>query len=99
MLKTTEAVVRGCSVNKVVLEVLQNLQENTCARLSFLIKLQATSATLLKKGLWCRFFPVNFAKYLRNLFHRTPLMTASELNPLGNARKILKMDRKIIQLL
>ena len=36
-----EAVVRRCSVEKVFLESSQNSQENTCARVSFLIKLQA----------------------------------------------------------
>ena len=36
-----EAVVRSCSVKKVFLEISQNLQENICARDSFLIKLQA----------------------------------------------------------
>ena len=30
-------------------------------------------ATLLKKTLWHRFFPVNLAKFLRTLFYRTPL--------------------------
>ena len=35
-----EAVVRRCSVEKVFLEISQNSQENTCARASFLIKLQ-----------------------------------------------------------
>ena len=34
-----EAVVRRCSVEKVFLEISQNSQENTCARVSFLIKL------------------------------------------------------------
>ena len=37
----TEAVVRRCSVKKVYLEISQNSQEKTCARFSFLIKLQA----------------------------------------------------------
>ena len=37
-----EAVVRRCSVRKVFLEISQNSQENTCARVSFLIKLQAS---------------------------------------------------------
>ena len=36
-----EAVVRRCSAVKVFLESSQNSQENTCARASFLIKLQA----------------------------------------------------------
>ena len=36
-----EAVVQTCFVIKVLLEISQNSQENTCARDSFLIKLQA----------------------------------------------------------
>ena len=35
-----EAVIGRCSVKKVFLEILQNSQENTCAIVSFLIKLQ-----------------------------------------------------------
>ena len=31
-------------------------------------------ATLLKKRLWNRCFPVNFAKFLRTPFYRTPLV-------------------------
>ena len=56
--KFTEAVVRRCSVKKVFLKVSQNSQENSCARVSFLIKFQ-------KKRLWHRYFPVNFVKLLR----------------------------------
>ena len=36
-----EALVRRCSVEKVFLEISQISQEKTCARVSFLIKLQA----------------------------------------------------------
>ena len=39
----------------VFLKISQNSQESTCARVSF----------LLKKRLWHRCFPVNFAKFLR----------------------------------
>ena len=39
--ESTEAVAQRCSVKKVFLEISQNSQENTCARVSFLIKLQA----------------------------------------------------------
>ena len=35
-----EAVAQGSSVKKMFLEILQNSQENTCARASFLVKLQ-----------------------------------------------------------
>ena len=62
----TEAVVQRCSVKKVFLEISQSLQENTCARISFLIKLKP--ATLLKTRLWYRCFPVNFVKLSRTLF-------------------------------
>ena len=64
----TEAAVRRCSSKLIFLKILQNSQENTCARISLLIKLQAPPPTLLKKRLWCRCFPVNFAK-----ISRTPL--------------------------
>ena len=47
------------------LEILQNSQEDTFSGLS--------TATLLKKRLWHRCFPVNFAKLLRTPFYRTPL--------------------------
>ena len=43
----SEAVVQRSSVKKMFLKVSQNSQENTCARVSFLIKLQA-SATAIK---------------------------------------------------
>ena len=51
---------RGCSVEKVVLEMSQNSHENTCARVSLL--------TLLKKRLWHRCLHVNFAKFLKTTF-------------------------------
>ena len=47
---------------EVFLEILQNSQENTCARVSFLIKLGK------KKRLWHRYFHVSFAKFLRAAF-------------------------------
>ena len=45
------------------LEISQNSQENTCARVSFFNKV-AGPATLLKHRLWQWCFPVNFAKFL-----------------------------------
>ena len=44
----------------VFLEISQNSQENTCARVSGL-----RSVTLLKQRLWHRCFPMYFAKFLR----------------------------------
>ena len=51
----------GVVLKKVCLKISQSSQENTCARVSFLI-------TLLKKRLWHRCFPVNFVKFLRTPF-------------------------------
>ena len=39
--KGVEEVSQLCSVKKVFLKISQNSQENNCARVSFLIKLQA----------------------------------------------------------
>ena len=47
------------------IEVFQNSQENTCARLSFLIKLEASACNVIEKeNLAQAGFPVNFAKFL-----------------------------------
>ena len=43
----TEAATRGVLLKKVILEISQNLQENTCARVSFLIKLQHSPTQVL----------------------------------------------------
>ena len=56
-MNASEAVVRSFSVKKAFLEILQNSEENACARVSF-----------LKKRLWNRCFAVNFAKLLRTSF-------------------------------
>ena len=52
---------------EVFLNISQSSQENTCARISFLIK-KRPEACNLKKILWHRCFPVNFAKFLRAPF-------------------------------
>ena len=66
-LKYTEAVTQRCSVKK-LLEILQNSRENTCAGVSFLIKLQATLQLYQKRDSGKGVFPMNFAKFLRHLF-------------------------------
>ena len=51
------------------LEISQKSQENTCARDSFFNKVTGLRpATLLKKSLWHRCFPVDFVKFLRTPF-------------------------------
>ena len=63
-----EAVVRRCSVKKVFLENLQNSQEITCARVSFLIKLQACSC--IKKETLAQVFSCELAASARSLVHK-----------------------------
>ena len=64
---------------KVFLKTLQNSQENTCVSL-FFNKVAGRPASLLKKILWHRRLPVNFAKFSRTLyFKRTPLVAASSI--------------------
>ena len=64
-----EAVAQRCSVKKVFLEISQNSQENTFARVSFLIKLHVWDLQLYsKKRLWHRWFPVNFKNFSRAPF-------------------------------
>ena len=65
----TRSSLTRCSVKRVFLEISQNSQENAGARVSFLIKFfSLRPATLLKKRLWHRRFPMNIVKFLRTLF-------------------------------
>ena len=75
--RSTEAVVQMCSVKRLFLKISQNVQENTCARISFLINLQAP-ATLLKKETGARVFSCEFSKILKNIFFTEHLRTTEE---------------------
>ena len=46
---SSEAVTQKCSVKKVLLKISQNSQENTCARVSYLIKLPTHPCNFIKK--------------------------------------------------
>ena len=73
----TEAVVQRCSVKKMFLEVSQNSQENTCARVSFLIKLQTEACNFIKKETLTQVFSYEFCEISKNIFfRRTPLVAA-----------------------
>ena len=53
----------------VFLEISQNSQENTCARVSLLIKLQAKVSNFIWKETLAQVFPVNFEKFWRTPFY------------------------------
>ena len=50
----------GKSHSEVFLEISQNLQENTCPRASFLIKLQAQACIFIKKEILAQVFSCEF---------------------------------------
>ena len=74
-----EAVVQRGSVKKVFFEILENPQENTCARVSFLIKLQAGACKFIKKETVAQVSSCEFCKISRNtFFYKTHLVAASD---------------------
>ena len=74
-----KAVVRRCSVKKEFLEISQNSQENTCVRISFLIKLKAKACNFIKKETLTQVFPCEFCEISKNPFlYRTSLVATSE---------------------
>ena len=75
-----EAATGGVLSKKMFLEISQNSQENTCARVYFLIKLQSPApATLLQRGSNVD-ASVNFAKLLRTPFSTEHLFLQNTFN-------------------
>ena len=56
------------SIKKVFLNVSQNPQENTFARLSFLVKLQASTCNFIEKGTLAQAFSDELCEILKNTF-------------------------------
>ena len=74
----SEAVAQRCSVKKLFLEISRNSQENTSARVSFLIKLLKKRLYFIKKETLTQVFSCEFCEISKNTFsYRTPPMTAS----------------------
>ena len=73
-----EAVVLSGSVENVFLEISQNSQQNICARVSFLKKLQAVGTGFWYSESLAQLFSCKFSEiYMNTFFYRTPLVTAS----------------------
>ena len=65
------------------LEILQNSQENICARVSFSINLQASACNFIKKETLVQVLSCGFCESSKTTFgSRTPLMAASLNNAL-----------------
>ena len=71
---TTRSSHHRCSVRKGVLRNFAKFKGKHLCQVLFYNKVAGPEpATLLKKRLWHKCFPMNFAKFLRIPFHRTPL--------------------------
>ena len=66
-----EVVAQRCPVKKVCLEILQNSQENTYARVSFLIQLQAKACNFIKKETLTQVFSRESCDIFKNTFLQT----------------------------
>ena len=62
------AVAQRCSVKKIFLKTSQNSQENTCARVSFFIKFQASACNFIKKETLVQVFFCEFCEIFKNTF-------------------------------
>ena len=71
---TTRSSHQRCSVRKGVLRNFAKFTGKHLCQVLFSHKVTGPEpAALLKKRLWHRSFPMNFAKFPRTPFHRTPL--------------------------
>ena len=91
----SEAIVRRCSVKKVFLEISQNSQESTCVRDSFLIKLQALLANIIKRESLTQVFSCEFWEISKNNFftehlRRLLLYIFALMNEIKSLAKTLK---------
>ena len=88
----TEEVIGKCSIQKMFLEISRHSQENTCARVSFLINLQFAGCHLIEKDTLAQVFSCEFREISKDtFFHRTRPVAASETTTV----KILCILKKI----
>ena len=86
----SEAGVEGVLWEKAFLEISQNSQGNTCARVSFF-------PNLLRERLWYRYIPKNFAKFIRIPFLQNTyraFWTSECFDICENKKKMLKKVNK-----
>ena len=72
-----KAITRRCSVTKVFLKISKNSQENTCTRVSFLIKLQSSACNFIKQESRTQVFSCEIWETFKKTFLcRTPVVIA-----------------------
>ena len=88
-MKTSEYVAQRCSVEKVFLEIRKIHRKSPVPESLFNEVADHRTETWLKKRLWHRYFPVNFAKFLRK-----PFLTERLLWLL---RKLVRLWRRVFR--
>ena len=68
-----------CSVKKVFLEILQNSQENTCARVSFLISCRSEACNVIKKDTLAQVFFSEFCEIFKSTFFTEHVWTTESI--------------------
>ena len=87
----TEAVTGNVLLERVSLELAQNSQENTCVRVFFLIKLQASVCNFIKKETLaqlfsCEFFEIcNKTVFTEHLWATAPVLKFERLHVIWKA--------------
>ena len=76
-LETSEAATRGVLCKKVFLEISQNSQENTCARVSFLKSCRPQAWNFIKKKALAQVLPCEFCEISKNTFFTEQLWTTT----------------------
>ena len=80
-------------------EILQNSKENTCNRVSFLIKLQGSACNFIKKDTLTQVFSCEFCEIFKNTFsYRTSPVAASEMSLHRNVDEKNKISINILDL-
>ena len=68
---------RRRSIKKLFLKISQKSQENTCARVSFLKKLQDSTCNYIKKETLAQVFSRDFCEIFKNIFFTDHLRTTA----------------------
>ena len=96
LLLCSEAATGGVLQEKVFLEIQQNSKENTCARVSFLIKLQASACNFVKEETLAQVFSCEFCKISENSFFKGHLRATASLCSITKSSTVYYWTRKIV---
>ena len=95
--KSRESVTQRNSVKKMFLQIPQNPQENNCARVSFLMKLQGEACNFINKKILTQAISCEICEIFKNiLFCRTPYLFPKLKQKIKNVKKGQKFSFMIL---